>query len=1018
MSERLIELVTGPYRSGKTGALLETIVEHCSRSDIKSNVVITVPSHRYKRLLEERLLASLNQSSRLGLTGFKILPFYDLCHHVLRQCGHSFRLVPDQLRPAILVRSLARVREVGKLTKLSSIADFAGTHAGMLELIDELERAGLSPSEVVGTLSRQAASDARYMELGRVYESYWQELEELAIYDERKLAYKAREVVNNLDEDALGMGVLAVDGFDRFNKLQVQVLSALSKQAQRTIINFDYVDDAVDSNYSWKSKGFLDLKAALGPALRQRISAGAAVAPARVEISRTLDRLIEMEEVVRNVKQSLADGYKPSDLIVVARTIKPYITAIRAAFDSAGVAYFLDEPIQLASLPLVNYLMRLLSLPVVEFARQEVVRVLASPFFNKQFLELDFEQVEQIDDQSIANLTVKGAGDWLWSPAASRLIERLSFPVAMSITEHVAVIENLIDDLLILPSDEEFADPLLTWEEHQALFEFRRVLGNLVLEETLLAPAYGPVVCSYQSFFKKLEHALEAANFRRPTPQGNVLTICSADLVPNIKYKVMFVAGLNEGEFPRRSEQSGFLSRDEVRKWLSYGIDIENPRHHESFEPSLYNSLIERVVDRMYLSSPMYEMSGEELIPSFFLTRGDEEEARAIKMKPPRREALIHPTSVQELGAAFLWSLGSEAMALREFLPAEGREVLSKLSLPYSTVMARSRAVPGAYNEFNGNLREQVALGLINLPLPDMWSVSRLNDYGKCPFRFWVSHMLGVKPLEEPETGLDARLLGEVYHKILELFYTELQARGLTMHSAAAAVVDQLFAESIERGFVWLEQEANFKRSEFWEYEKKELVFRLQRFCQKEKERAFGKYGDYLPTYFEKGFGFKEADSAPPLVIGEGGEAVRLRGRVDRIDVAPGGRVRVVDYKSSSANISKNEALAGRNMQLPVYAMAVSESILPGTHVSGGVYLSFSKGDSVGSLDFSGSDNPDEDYVAVTREKILDFVRQVKAGNFVVGPSSETVCSNCDHGQICRIGELPSLGENPERGGD
>jgi ATP-dependent helicase/DNAse subunit B len=139
---------------------------------------------------------------------------------------------------------------------------------------------------------------------------------------------------------------------------------------------------------------------------------------------------------------------------------------------------------------------------------------------------------------------------------------------------------------------------------------------------------------------------------------------------------------------------------------------------------------------------------------------------------------------------------------------------------------------------------------------------------------------------------------------------------------------------------------------------------------------------------------------------------------VDRIDVAPGGRVRVVDYKSSSANISKKEALAGRNMQLPVYAMAVSESILPDTHVSGGVYLSFSKGDSVGSLDFGGGDNPDEDYVAVTKEKILDFVRQVKSGKFVVEPSSETVCSNCDHGQICRIGELPSLGEGPDRGGD
>ncbi len=38
------------------------------------------------------------------------------------------------------------------------------------------------------------------------------------------------------------------------------------------------------------------------------------------------------------------------------------------------------------------------------------------------------------------------------------------------------------------------------------------------------------------------------------------------------------MAGLIEGEFPRRGEKIGFLSRDEVRKWISYGIDIENPQ--------------------------------------------------------------------------------------------------------------------------------------------------------------------------------------------------------------------------------------------------------------------------------------------------------------------------------------------------------------------------------------------------------------------------------------------------------
>lgn len=70
MSERLIELVTGPYRCGKTGALLDLVVEHCRLQGLGArSAIITVPSHRYKRLLEDRLLAKLSQSPVAGLTG-------------------------------------------------------------------------------------------------------------------------------------------------------------------------------------------------------------------------------------------------------------------------------------------------------------------------------------------------------------------------------------------------------------------------------------------------------------------------------------------------------------------------------------------------------------------------------------------------------------------------------------------------------------------------------------------------------------------------------------------------------------------------------------------------------------------------------------------------------------------------------------------------------------------------------------------------------------------------------------
>ncbi len=1048
MPERSIELVTGPYRSGKSTRLLERVALYCAQNPLAARqAIITVPSHRYKKLVEERLVdlvlsPRLKQDEAAGLVGLRILPFYDLCHQVLRQAGCAFRLIPDSIRPAILVKSIEKVRAVGKLTGLDSIADFAGTHAYMLELIDELERAGLSPSEVLSKLSKVAASDARYMELGRVYEAYWQELENLNVFDERKLAYKTREVLNNLGENALSLGFFAVDGFDRFNRLQIQVLHGLARQAEHTVINFDYIEEGeaasapdapanhsnnlADSlagslwqNYAWKTKSVNQIREAFAGELIEKTASaqGLQASKSKAEIInfRALDRMMEMEEIAREVKKALIDGFEPAEIIVVARSVKPYMPAIRAAFERAQVDYFLDEPIQLESLPLIKFLQRLIKLPHTDFARQEMVRTLSSPFLNREYLGLSQTEIQEIDEQSLSSLTVRGAGDWLWALKLSKLIERLSLAtggqVEQSLTEHVAFIEDLIDDLLILPNDDEFSDQMVRWEEHQALFEFRRVLANLVLEETLLAHAYGPQILTYQAFLKRLDSAVENANFRRPRVSAAAVTVCSADLVPNRRFKVMIMAGLNEGEFPRRSEQGGFLSRDEVRKWMTYGIDIDNPRHHQSFEPSLFDSLIERATERLCQSSPMYEMNAEELIPSFFLTRGDEALAKQLTFRAPREHALLEPTSAQEYAAAWLWQRGRRALSEIDKLPAEARQFLAGFTQPLATVVARTDT-RGVQSELNGFLKEQIALGLISVKTPEMWSVSRLNAYGNCPFKFWVSYLLKIDKVEEPEHGLDVRLLGEVYHKTLEFFYLDLKAKSLSILSDDA-VVATLFDKSIVRAIDWLESTKQFRRTDFWNYEKKEITFRLKRFFSKEKERAL-KTGEFIPTYFEKGFGAEEDDSAPPLLLQIGAHTIKMRGRVDRIDLAADGRVRVIDYKSGSAAISPKEALEGRNMQLPVYAMAVSNAILPGSanNIKFGQFLSFTSGDQTGIIDFHDSET---DYVEVTKNFIGEYVSGIKSGDFSIRPSKPDSCRTCDHSQVCRIAELNSSVDDRER---
>ncbi len=60
-----------------------------------------------------------------------------------------------------------------------------------------------------------------------------------------------------------------------------------------------------------------------------------------------------------------------------------------------------------------------------------------------------------------------------------------------------------------------------------------------------------------------------------------------------------------------------------------------------------------------------------------------------------------------------------------------------------------------------------------------------------------------------------------------------------------------------------------------------------------------------------------------------------MRGRIDRVDLAPGGEAVVYDYKSSPP-ARADRWLGERNFQIALYMRAVEQ--LPGVRVAGGFY--------------------------------------------------------------------------------
>ena len=87
---------------------------------------------------------------------------------------------------------------------------------------------------------------------------------------------------------------------------------------------------------------------------------------------------------------------------------------------------------------------------------------------------------------------------------------------------------------------------------------------------------------------------------------------------------------------------------------------------------------------------------------------------------------------------------------------------------------------------------------------------------------------------------------------------------------------------------------------------------------------------------FEFSFGSPAGD-AVPIRLHEGSEeTVLLRGRIDRIDVAPDRAFMVIDYKTGGSRSNLADITAGKALQLPLYIRAVET--LTGLQAAGAYY--------------------------------------------------------------------------------
>jgi RecB family exonuclease len=250
-------------------------------------------------------------------------------------------------------------------------------------------------------------------------------------------------------------------------------------------------------------------------------------------------------------------------------------------------------------------------------------------------------------------------------------------------------------------------------------------------------------------------------------------------------------------------------------------------------------------------------------------------------------------------------------------------------------------------------------------------SPSGLEAFLQCPFQYFTQRLMRLQtaPLR-PEERLSFLEQGNIVHEVLAEWWREPRD--------VAPLFEEVFARHLE--------EEHIPNGYHTERLRNAMLDDLKRFTG----------GDAWPRA-----GFQSQTEVKfELPLGEG---LEIRGRIDRLDVAPDGSAFVLDYKYSAAQRVKDKLKNENLMQAPLYMLAAEHR---NARPAGMFYVGLK-----GGIEYAGwSDDGRMDSLALpekwlesARERTLRVVEEIRGGRVEIVPADRDNCRFCDAKDVCRI---------------
>jgi len=894
-----LTLITGPANAGKAQVVMEAVRRHLAHGEEPLLVVPTrADAEHYLRELAGTTVAS----------GVRVERFAGLIAELARRAGAGEQVLSGAARERVLAAVAAR----------GGVPGSPGFVRALGELFAQLRLQRVTPARLRQALSAWRRADGPLAghghDLARLFADYCDTLERLGRVDGEQRAMNALDTLR--ERPALwGRSPVLFYGFDDLTLLQLDAIETLARLVDAAVtVSLAYEAGRVAFTgraHSFHALAPLAREHRQLPPRSEHYARRSRAALAHVERSlfetdaprlarerlggavRLLEgggERAELELVASEIVALLDRGIEPAEIAVVVRRAGLPLELLEEVFAAAGVPFAVRRATPFADTAIGGALVGLLRcVPAAPDAAPprgapaDAARA-QPPAGELADLLAWLRAPGLLEQPALADRLERVArrAGALDAAAARALWERRNWPLETidrlrEAQERgaAALCERAARELhWLFCAPRRAAARVLEGDEREdaaALAVGRGALAEL-RDLARSAPELAP---AHAAGLADALARLEVVGGEREAAPVDAVAVLDPLALRARRVRVLFACGLQEGVFPAQARPQPLLGEEERRRVAEVsGLRLGEQQDVLAAERYLIYAALSRPHEQLFLSWHAADDDGEPTPPSLFVQ----------DVCDLFEEELMRGRARRAVGAV-------DANRSRAAEPGGAAQPLSDERLL-------------------AWLRERV------------WSASSLEKWIDCPVSWFVERMLDPVRLD-PDPEPLAR--GALAHAALKdtLDGLRREAGSARLHAASLARARELLTAALdddgERPLsVVRERELAMRR-------------RLRADLERYLRRAAEWDSPLEPSALELGFGFEDSE-LPVLELGDG---VRLRGRIDRVDVGEGGQAVVYDYKGGRAP-SGARWIKDADLQVALYMHAVEQLLR--LHAVGGLY--------------------------------------------------------------------------------